>query len=106
MDYRLPTTVVPKRYDLRLEPDLAAATFAGEAVITVEVETTLTEIVLNAAELAIQSVSVSRNGGVPIHGAITLELIGRIPPQLQPTALFDLQMAHVSGSLNAPPPPW
>src|SRR6266571_4780396 len=57
MDYRLPTTVVPKRYDLRLEPDLAAATFAGEAVITVEVESTLTEIVLNATELAIQSVS-------------------------------------------------
>jgi AcrR family transcriptional regulator len=28
------------------------------------------------------------------------------PPQLQPTVLFDLQMAHVSGSLNAPPPPW
>src|SRR5437867_805552 len=73
MDYRLPTTVVPKRYDLRLEPDLAAATFAGEAVITVEVETTLTEIVLNAAELAIQSAAVSRNGGVPIHGAITLD---------------------------------
>ncbi len=73
MDYRLPTTVVPKRYDLRLEPDLAAATFAGEAVITVEVETTLTEIVLNAAELAIQSVSVAREGRVPIHGSITLD---------------------------------
>jgi puromycin-sensitive aminopeptidase len=73
MDYRLATSVVPKRYDLRLEPDLAAATFAGEAAITVEVETTLTEIVLNAAELQIQSASVARDGGVPIHGAITLE---------------------------------
>ena len=73
MDYRLPTTVVPKRYDLRLEPDLAAATFLGEAVITVDVETTLTEIMLNAAELLIQSASVAREGGVPIHGAITLD---------------------------------
>src|SRR6266508_3840578 len=73
MDYRLPTTVVPRRYDLRLEPDLATATFAGEAVITVDVETTLTEIVLNAAELQIQSASVARNGGVPIHGSLTLD---------------------------------
>ena len=73
MDYRLPTTVVPKRYDLRLEPDLPAANFSGEVVITVEVETTLTEIVLNAAELLIQSASVAREGGVPIHGAITLD---------------------------------
>jgi len=73
MDYRLPTTVVPKRYDLRLEPDLTAATFSGEAVITVDVETTLTEILLNAAELLIQSASVARAGGVPIHGAITLD---------------------------------
>jgi len=45
-------------------------------------------------------------GYAQLHGAITLELIGRIPPQLQPATLFDLQMAHVSGSLNAPPPPW
>ena len=39
-------------------------------------------------------------GYAQLHGAITLELVGRIPPQLQPTALFDLQMAHVSGSLT------
>ena len=45
-------------------------------------------------------------GYAQLHGAITLELTGRIPPQLQPAALFDRQMAHVSGSLNAPPPPW
>ena len=73
MDYRLPATVVPKRYDLRLEPDLVAATFAGEAVITVEVETTVTEIVCNAAELAIQSAALTRDGSVPIHGSITLD---------------------------------
>src|SRR5215831_13062059 len=73
MDHRLPATVVPKRYDLRLEPDLAAATFAGEAVITVEVETTVTEIVCNAAELAIHSAALARDGSVPIHGSISLD---------------------------------
>ena len=44
--------------------------------------------------------------GIPATDPKGMELIGRIPPQLQPTALFDLQMAHVSGSLNVPPPPW
>src|SRR5499427_7851663 len=73
MDHRLPATVVPKRYDLRLEPDLAAATFAGEAVITVEVETTVTEIACNAAELAIHSAALARDGSVPIHGSISLD---------------------------------
>ncbi len=46
-------------------------------------------------------------GYAQLHGAITLELIGRIPPQLTDrSALFDLQMNHISASLNAPPPPW
>ena len=37
VDYRLPTTVVPSRYDLRLEPDLDNATFSGEETVTVDV---------------------------------------------------------------------
>ena len=49
--YRLPRTVVPSRYDLRLEPDLAAATFAGRVEIAVTVQEPVEEIVLNAAEL-------------------------------------------------------
>ena len=49
--YRLPRTVVPSRYDLRLEPDLAAATFAGRVEIAVTVREPVEEIVLNAAEL-------------------------------------------------------
>jgi puromycin-sensitive aminopeptidase len=73
MDHRLPATVVPKRYDLRLEPDLTAATFSGEAVITVEVETIVTEIVCNAVELGIQSAALTRDGSVPIHGSIALD---------------------------------
>ncbi len=51
--YRLPRTVVPSRYDLRLEPDLDAATFAGRVEIAVDVSEPVEEIVLNAAELCV-----------------------------------------------------
>ena len=55
MDYRLPTSVVPSRYELRLVPDLDAAVFAGEETVTVTIREPVTEIVLNAAELSIQA---------------------------------------------------
>ena len=49
--YRLPRTVVPHRYDLVLEPDLEAATFAGSETVTLEVVEPVDEIVLNAVDL-------------------------------------------------------
>ncbi|HWN92783.1 MAG TPA: M1 family metallopeptidase, partial [Verrucomicrobiae bacterium] len=73
MDYRLPATVIPQRYDLRLEPNLEAATFAGTASIIVEVREPVIEILLNAAELAIESAAVSQDGGAPIHGSASIE---------------------------------
>ena len=51
--YRLPREVVPRRYELRLEPDLEAFTFAGAVALDVEVLEPVGEIVLNAAELEI-----------------------------------------------------
>src|SRR4051794_32490299 len=52
-DFRLPRTVLPRRYELRMEPDLDAATFTGEEAVAVEVVEPVTEIVLNAKELEI-----------------------------------------------------
>jgi puromycin-sensitive aminopeptidase len=71
--YRLPRTVVPSRYDLRLDPDLVTLTFTGEATIAVTVTEPVREIVLNAAELAITDVLVAANGGRTITGRATLE---------------------------------
>ncbi|MDH5223426.1 MAG: M1 family metallopeptidase [Actinomycetota bacterium] len=59
--YRLPRTVVPSRYDLVLEPDLEAATFSGTVDISVEVHERVTQVVLNALDLAID--------GATVHGA-------------------------------------
>jgi puromycin-sensitive aminopeptidase len=73
MSYRLPTTVVPSRYEIRLEPDLDGATFAGHETITVHVEEPVQEIVLNAVELTIHDVSATGADGKAIRGTASLD---------------------------------
>jgi puromycin-sensitive aminopeptidase len=60
--YRLPRTVVPRRYDLVLDPDLEAETFSGSETVEVEVRERVDEIVLNAAELEITAGALERAG--------------------------------------------
>jgi puromycin-sensitive aminopeptidase len=62
-EHRLPYAVEPRRYELRLAPDLDAATFSGEVRIEVQVHEAVAEIVLNGAELAVQSARLERAGG-------------------------------------------
>lgn len=57
--HRLPRAVRPIRYELQLEPDLDAATFAGTVAIEAAVDAVTSEIVLNAADLEIDAASVS-----------------------------------------------
>ncbi len=57
-DYRLPRTVIPTHYEITLEPDLEEATFTGSVVIDVEVTEPVTDVVLNAIELDIESASI------------------------------------------------
>ena len=68
--YRLPETVAPERYDIRLTPDLSAFTFAGEETVAITVRQPVTEIVLNAIELTIHTVSAVGPDGQPAarHG--------------------------------------
>jgi aminopeptidase N len=48
---RLPENVVADSYDLKFEPDLASATFAGDETIHVHLQKSTTSIVLNSAEI-------------------------------------------------------
>jgi puromycin-sensitive aminopeptidase len=59
-DYRLPKNVKPRRYELRLEPDLESFTFKGDETVSITVTESTREIVLNALELEIDSASVDR----------------------------------------------
>ena len=60
--YRLPRTVVPRRYELRLAPDLEGFAFAGAVAVDVEVLEPVGEIVLNAAELEISGGDLNGTG--------------------------------------------
>ncbi|HKZ07716.1 MAG TPA: M1 family metallopeptidase [Methylomirabilota bacterium] len=73
MDYRLPTSVVPSRYDIRLTPDLEAAIFSGEETVTVTITEPVTDVWLNAAELTIHAVAARDAGGTVVQGSAALE---------------------------------
>src|SRR3954463_6005015 len=60
--WRLPRGIVPEHYTLKVTPDLAKATFAGEESIDVRVEQPTDRIVLNAAEITFDSVTVEAGG--------------------------------------------
>lgn len=71
--YRLPRHVIPSRYDLRLEPDLTAATFTGEVTIALAVKETTQAILLNAVDLVIESATISGSKGLTHAASIELE---------------------------------
>jgi len=61
-DYRLPTSVTPERYEIRLVPDLRSFTFAGEETVAITVHQPTAEIVLNAIELEVDRAVVEHGG--------------------------------------------
>jgi len=61
--YRLPAGVRPRRYELRLEPDLAAATFAGTAAIALSIDVATSIIVCNALDLEVDAAWVENADG-------------------------------------------
>lgn len=71
--HRLPQTVVPSVYDMRVTPDLKAFTFEGESVITIKVKKAVNEIVFNAADLTIHEATLTDRNGTSMVGTVTLD---------------------------------
>src|SRR5437763_13471661 len=71
--YRSPTTVTPERYQIRLTPDLSAARFAGEEKVLLQIQEPVREIILNAAELELKSVSIKGSSSTTVQGEAVLD---------------------------------
>ncbi|MEO6306591.1 MAG: M1 family metallopeptidase [Nitrospiraceae bacterium] len=71
--YRLPRHIIPHRYDLRLEPDLATATFAGRETIVITVTQATSTIILNAVDLAISSATLEGASSTRLEVTVKLE---------------------------------
>lgn len=103
MSYRLPDTVRPERYQLRLIPDLAAFTFKGEETIEVFIREPVEEIVLNAIELVIHAVRIDSSEGGRHECNATVDgaderLVLRFPTILRP-GTWNLHISF-TGTLN------
>lgn len=69
---RLPQNVLPSRYALRITPDLANETFAGEVTIDVAVKEPVDTITMHAIELTLREVTVDI-GGKQLPATVTAD---------------------------------
>src|SRR5690348_2136237 len=101
--YRLPTTVIPERYELRLTPDLASWTFTGQEKVLIQITEPVRDIILNAAELELHRVSLKRSDGKVLQGQASLDPANERAtlsfPETLPAGKAEL-MVEFSGILN------
>ena len=71
--HRLPRSVVPSQYEIRIEPDLRSGSFTGTETIEVTVREAVSEILLNVADLTIREVTIQDGRGAILRGAPALE---------------------------------
>jgi puromycin-sensitive aminopeptidase len=92
--YRLPRTVTPSRYEIKLAPDLQKFKFDGEVTIHASVHEPVRSVVLNALELEIQEVSATA-GGTRHEGTVMLT-----PQNERMTITFPRELAPGSWSIK------
>uniref|UniRef100_A0A0E0M0C7 Aminopeptidase n=1 Tax=Oryza punctata TaxID=4537 RepID=A0A0E0M0C7_ORYPU len=83
---RLPRFAAPRRYELRLRPDLDACVFTGAASVVLDVSAPTRFLVLNAADLAVDRASIRFQGLAPAEVSLfaddeilVLEFDGELP---------------------------
>ncbi|HYM61331.1 MAG TPA: M1 family aminopeptidase [Thermoanaerobaculia bacterium] len=69
---RLPQNVIPDHYAIRIAPDLAAETFAGEETIDVDVKESTDSVVLHSIGLTLRDVAIDA-GGKHLTGTVTAD---------------------------------
>ncbi|KAF8035976.1 hypothetical protein BT93_C1868 [Corymbia citriodora subsp. variegata] len=90
---RLPKFASPKRYDIRLKPDLVTCKFSGSIAIDLDIISETKFIVLNAADLSIQyeTVSFTRKASSsysrPVPGR-TAQVLGSAPSSSSTNLFF------------------
>ena len=96
--HRLPRAVTPTEYQLRLRPDIAAASFSGSVTIEATADQAVSEIVLNAIELNIHSAIVRQRGSEHVADITLDEATERlhlhldsavVPGELEIDIIFD-----------------
>lgn len=75
----LPTNVVPRHYDLTLEPNFTNFTFDGTVVVDLDVAEDSKSISLHTLELDIHAVKVSSDGKVVRYAEAPQALGSRAP---------------------------
>ena len=69
----LPSNVKPSKYRMTLQPDLETFTFKGEQTVDIEVVEPTARIKVNAADLEISGVTLTRDGSVTQAQSISLD---------------------------------
>ncbi|MCP3975924.1 MAG: M1 family metallopeptidase, partial [bacterium] len=72
-DHRLPRTVIPSHYDLRIEPNFETFGFKGRVVIQAAATERVAEIVLNSIEIDLDHVTVKATGGSTQEAALSYD---------------------------------
>ncbi len=71
--YRLPTDVVPTNYQIHLTPDIDAATFDGDVVISLDIHSAATSLRFHAVDLTFSSIVLTDATGARLDGTAELD---------------------------------